>query len=199
MNIRVVALLIAMVALPTLTQAADKKGVATAAVTERAAVLQTAGRGSSITSNNQQYQILTDVRAAESRSQEEPQQTLARMGGDKLIETNGTFVVFTAAQQNAASVASVNGTSYPTAFNPATGGIGILPGTLNVKLKNMGHAAASAADHGLEVVRVFAHLQTAFFRVKMGRDVVTAAASLSADARIVSTEVEVIEHMNVPH
>lgn len=199
MNIRVVALLIAMVALPTLTQAADKKGAATAAVEERAALLQTVGRGSNITSNNQQYQILTGVRAAESRSHEEPQQTLTRMGGGKLIETKGTFVVFTAAQQSAASVISVDGTSYPTAFNPATGGIGIVPGTLNVKLKNMGSAAAIAADHGLEVVRVFAHLQTAFFRVKTGKDVVAAAASLSTDARIVSAEVEVIEHMNVPN
>ena len=190
MSIRVVAIL---------THAADNKGAETAAVAERAALLQTVGRGSNITSNNQQYQILTGVRAVESLPQEEPQQTLTRMGGGKLIETNGTFVVFTVDQQSAASVTSVNGTSYPTAFNPATGGIGIVPGTLNVKLKNMGQAAAIAADHGLEVVRVFAHLKTAFFRVKTGRDVVAATATLTTDARVVSGEAEVIEHRYIPH
>lgn len=198
MNIRIIALLVAIVALPTPTQAAEKKA-ATAADTERAALLQAVGRGSNITSNNQQYQLLPGVRAAESRSKEQPQQTITRMGGGKLIETKGSFVVFSAPEQSQASVTSVNGTSYPTALNPRTGGIGIVPGTLTVRLKNMGNAAAVATAHGLEVVRVFAHLQTAFYRVKPGQDVVAAAASLTADARVESAEVEVIEHINIPH
>ena len=84
-------------------------------------------------------------------------------------------------------------------MNPRTGGIGIVPGTLNVKLKNNANAAALAADYGLEVVREFAHLKTVFYRVKTGQDVLTAAASLSADARVEQAEVEVIEHLNVPH
>lgn len=197
MNKRIAALLIAIVVLPTLAQAANR---AATAATERATLLKTAGRGSNISSNNQQYQILPGVRAAKSLSQEQPQQTLKRMGGGKLIETKGLFVVFTAAQQSSASVASVNGaSSYPAAFNPRTGGIGILPGNLIVKLKNIDNAAAVATDHGLDVVRVFAHLQTASFRVKPGQDVVAAAAALAIDARVVSAEVEVIEHMNVPH
>ena len=202
MNIRIIALLVALIALPTLAQTADKypsdKKIATE-VTERAALLQTLGRGSNVISNSQEYQILPGVRAAEIISHEQPQQTLTRMGGGKLIETKGSFVIFSAAEQSQASVTSVNGTSYPTALNPRTGGIGIVPGTLNVRLKNMDNAAAVATAHGLEVVRVFAHLQTAFYRVKPGQDVVAAAASLAADARVASVEVEVVEHMNVPH
>jgi len=197
MNIRLVAMLIVYFALPTLAQAVDR--AKTAAVTERAALLQSAGRGTTISSNNQQYQILTGVRAAESLSKEQPQQTLTRMGGGKLIETKGSYVVFSAAQQSAASVTSVNGTSYPTVLNSRTGGIGIVPGTLSVKLKNSANAAVIAADHGLEVVRIFAHLQTAFYRIKPGQDVVAAAAALSADARVASAEVEVIEQINVPN
>ena len=197
MNIRIIALLIAFIALPTLAQAADK-AAATAAATERATLLQTAVRGSNITSNSQEYQILHGVRAAERRSKEQPQQTITRMGGGKLVETKGSFVVFSAPEQSQASVTSVNGTSYPTAVNASTGGIGIVPGTLNVRLKNMGNAAAVATEHGLEVVRIFAHLQTAFYRVKPGQDVVAAAAALAADARVESAEVEVIEHMSVP-
>ena len=197
MNIRIVALLIAFIALPTEVLAGDR--AVTAAATERAAILKTVGRGSGITSNNQQYQILPGVRAAESRSNEQPQQTLMRIGGDKLIETKGSFVVFTAARKGAANAASVDDTSFPTAYNPRTGGIGIVPGTLNVKLKDSASAIAVARDHGLEVVRVFAHLRTTFYRVKAGQDVVSAAASLNADRRVESAEVEVIEHMDVPH
>lgn len=198
MNLRIIALLIAFVVLQTQALAADRKSAS--AVSGRAVLLKTAVRGANISSNKQQYQILPGVRATESLSQEQPQQTLTRMGGGKLIETKGSFVVFTAAQQSTASVDSVNGaSSYPAAFNPRTGGIGIVPGTLNVKLNIIDNAAAVAADYGLEVVRVFAHLQTASFRVKPGQDVVAAAASLSIDARVESAEVEVIEHMNVPH
>jgi hypothetical protein len=107
--------------------------------------------------------------------------------------------VFTAAPQSAPTVKSVNGaTSYPTALNQRTGGIGILPGTLNVKLNYIDNASAVAATHGLDVVRVFAHLQTVFYRVRHGQDVVAAAASLAADARVQSAEVEVIEYIAVP-
>ena len=203
MNIRIVVLLITCIALPTLTQAADKNAAqdkaAAAAVSERAALLQTKKRGSTITSNSQKYQILAGVRAVESLSHEQSEQTLSRMGGGKLLEKKGSFVIFSAAEQSQASVTSVNGTSYPTALNQRTGGIGIVPGTLSVNLKNMASAPALAKDHGLDVVRVFAHLQTAFYRVKPGQDVVAAAASLTADARVASVEVEVLEHLNVPH
>jgi len=198
MNLRVIAFLMAFVALPSLARPVDS--AANAPLAERATLLKTLNRGSSITSNNQQYQILPGVRAAESLAREQPQQTLTRVGGGKLIETKGSFVVFTAAQQSVASVTSINGaTSYPTVLNTRTNGIGILPGTLSVKLKNMTSAAAVATDHGLEVVRIFAHLQTAFYRVKSGQDVVAAAAALTADPRVASAEVEVIEHIAVPY
>ena len=193
-------LLIACVMLPTLAQAADP--AETAALTaKRTTLLQKLGPvGATITSNNQQYQILPGVRATLSLQNEQPEQALTRMGGSKLIETKGAFVVFSAAQQSVPSLTSVNGeTSYPAALNPRTGEIGILPGTLKVSLKDMANAAAVAADHGLEVVHVFAHLQIAFYRVKPGQDVVTAAAELSADARVASAEVEVVEHLNVPN
>lgn len=200
MNIRMIVLLMAFVALPTLVQAADP--AETAALTaERAARLQKLGPvGQTITSNSQQYQILPGVRATQSMANEQPQQTLTRMGGSNLVETKGAYVVFTASKPSVASIATVNGaTSYPAALNPNTGGIAIVPGTLKVNLKDMATSDAVAADHGLAVVYVFPHLQTAFYRVKPGQDVIAAAASLSADARVASAEVEVIEHMNVPN
>lgn len=199
MNLRLIVFLMAFIALPTLARPVDSTANTTLAA-DRAAAVQALKRGATVTSNHEQYQILPDVRAAEKLPQEQPKQTLTRHGGGKLIETKGSFVVFTAAPQGAASVKSVNGaTSYPTVINQRTGGIGILPGTLSVKLKNMDIAAAVATDNGLEVVRVFAHLQIVFYRVKLGQDVVAAAALLTADPRVLSAEVEVIEHIAVPH
>lgn len=194
MNMSLITLLIAFAALPIQVQAADKTAVA------QTALVQTAAKGSTMTSNKEQYQVLTGMRAAESRGQEAPQQTLSRIGGGKLVETKGAFVVFTATPQKTASVASTNGaTTYPTVLNTRTQNIGILPGTLSVKLKNMADSSAVAASHGLDVVRVFAQLGYAYYRVKPGQDVLAAAASLSADTRVSSAEAEVIEHAQVPH
>ncbi len=196
MKIRLIALLILFIALQA--QAADR--AATTSTTQRATILNAQSRGATVTSNRQQYQVLPGVRAAQSRKQEKPQQTLARLGGIKLIEAKGAFVVFTTAQQGTVSLMQVNGaTSFPTVLNARTGGIGILPGTVSVKLKSMGSAAAIAADHGLVLVREFAHLQAAFYRVKPGQDVVAAVAALVADARVASAEVGGLEHMTYPH
>ena len=198
MNIPIITLLMACIVFPTLSLAADKK-VPTAAITERAALLQTLARGSNISSNNQQYEMLLGVRAAEISPNELPQQAITRMGGGQLVESKGSFVLFTSTQQSAASLKSANGTSYPTAINSRTGGIGIVPGTLNVKLKNINNANIIATAYGLDVVRVFEHLKTAFYRVKSGQDVVTVAASLASDARVENAEMEVIEHISVPY
>jgi len=197
MNLRLITLLVAFLALPASSQAADEP--AAAALAARAAVLQTVARGATVTSNQQQYQVLAGARAVESQQQEQPQDAITRAGGGKLIETKGAFVVFAAGQRHAPVVASTNNaTTYPTVINTRTGVVGVLPGTLKVKPKNMANAQAIAADHGLVLVRAFAHLQTAFYRVNVGQDVVAAAAALAADPRVASAEVEVIEHVRIP-
>jgi hypothetical protein len=198
MNMSLISLLIALIALPIQVLAADK--TASATVAAQSAILQTAVKGSSMTSNKQQYQVLPGMRAAQIQAQEQPQQTLSRIGGGKLVETKGAFVVFTAAAQNVPSVTSVNGAStYPTVLNTRTQNIGILPGTLSVKLRNMADATAVATSHGLDVVRVFPQLGYAYYRAKPGQDVVAAATSLAADPRVLSAEPEVIEYMQIPH
>lgn len=199
MKIRILALLIASFGVVSMVQAANLKAV-NPAVAQRDAILQKQARGAVVTSNSEQYQVLPGVRASMGQAKEKPVQTLARVGGSQLVETKGDFVVYTATPQGSASLTQANGlTTYPTVINSRTGGVGILPGSLNVKLKNMANAAAVGATHGLELVRQFDHLQVVFYRVQPGQDVVAAAASLAADGRVVSAEVEVIEHMKVPN
>ena len=191
-------LLICSIALPAVARPPLEQPAA------NAAILQSLSHGQSFTSGNQQYNLLPELRAVERQSQHElPQQTLTRLGtnGGAPIETKGSFVVFRSAQQGMGRVEQVQSVTllYPAVLNVRTGVIGILPGTLSVKPRNMADAAAIASDHGLELVREFAHLQAAFYRVKPGQDVLGAAAVLSADSRVASAEVEVLEHLNVPN
>jgi len=197
MKIHLLKLLTGLLLLPALTQAANEALVST--MVERSAQLQQLGPTDSyITGNGQHYQILSGTRAAEIKQNELPQTTLARIGGDKLIETKGSFIVYSV-QQNTGSMVTINGATYPTAFNMRTGVVGIMPGTLNVKLKNTANTAAVAADYGLEIVRVFAHLKTAYFKIKPGQDVVSIVTALMADTRVARAEIEVIEYLNAPN
>lgn len=198
LRVRLGTLLIASIALPVLAMPPLERASA------NTTVMQSLSRGQPFMSGNQQYQLLPEVRAVERRSQNEPpQQTLTRLGanGGTQIETKGSFVLFRSAQQGAGRIEQVQSVTllYPAVLNVRTGVIGILPGTLSVKPKDMANAATIAGDHGLELVREFAHLQAAFYRVKPGQDVLAAAVVLAADARVASAEVEVLEHINVPN
>lgn len=199
-------LLIASLSLPALAQSADRSAIVAdraavaAATDQRNATLQTLGRGATLTSNEQQYQVLPGARAVQSQPQETQQQAVARVGGGQTIESKGNFVVYSTPQQGGASVAQVRGvTTYPTVLNTRTGSIGILPGTIRVTLKDATSAAAIASDMGLTLVGQLAHLQMAVYRAKAGQDVAVAAASLAADSRVLSAEVEVLENIKVPH
>jgi hypothetical protein len=199
-------LLIASLSLPVLAQSADRSAIiadraaVAAAADQRNATLQSLGRGATLTSNEQEYQVLPGARAVQSQPQETQQQAVARVGGGQAIESKGNFVVYSTPQQGGASVAQVRGvTTYPAVLNTRSGNIGILPGTIRVKLKDATSAAAIASDKGLTLAGQLAHLQMAVYRVKAGQDLAAAAASLAADVRVVSAEVEVLEHMNVPH
>lgn len=199
MEYRNILLIMVLITIPAVVQAADKN-MQTLAAKEREIFLQTHARGIGISSNSVDYQILPGVRAAHKLAHEQPEHTSLRMSGTKLIETKGSFVVFEAAEQSQSSVTLVNGAnSLPTVINVGTGGIGIIPGTIRVKLKNSSSGNAVATDHGLEVVRIFEHLKTAFYQVKSGQDVVAVTTSLNSDTRVESAELEVIEHVLVPH
>lgn len=206
---KLIALLFAVLAMPVMLASPafaqppqlPRAPQATAAP-NRAALVAALARAETFTSGNQQYHRLPEVRALARASQKEPPaEALKRVGAasGNFIETKGHFVLYRAGAQATAQLETAGGqTLYPAALNTATGGIGILPGTLVVQPKNISQAEALAADHGLELVRAYPHLKTAFYRVKPGQDLLAAAASLRADARATSAEVEVIEHIRTP-
>lgn len=199
MNIRNIPLMMILATLSVTADAASNYLSGRQALAQSSSTLAGQPRGASLTSNGEQYQLLPGVRATTSLAAERPQQTLARVGGTAVVETKGNFVIYSASAQGASIAQAGIAITYPAVLNSRTGGVGILSGAVNVKLKNMGNAASVAADHGLELIHAFSHLQLASYRVKAGQDVVAAAAALAADARVASAEIEVLEHMNVPH
>ena len=84
-------------------------------------------------------------------------------------------------------------------MNENTKVIGILPGTIEVKPRNMAEVAAIAATFGLSVVRAFPHLNVVYYQAKPGQDILAIAASLAADSRVLRAELEVIEHLAEPN
>ena len=63
----------------------------------------------------------------------------------------------------------------------------------------MADATAIASAFGLSVVREFAHLKVVYYQVKPGQDILAVAAALAADSRVLSAELEVVEHLAEPN
>ncbi len=198
-----IGLLLAVTMLPAVAQPPRLPGAPqTATAPNRAALVASLARAETFTSGGQQYSRLPEVRAlARASRKEPPAQALARVGASEgnFIEAKGHFVLYRAGALATARLETADSqTLYPTALNTRTRVIGILPGTLIVQPKRLSQAETLAADHGLELVRAYPHLKTAFYRVKPGQDILAAAASLKADARVASAEVEVVEHIRTP-
>ncbi|HZF19426.1 MAG TPA: hypothetical protein VE008_06940 [Burkholderiales bacterium] len=199
MNIRIVALMLALAAQTGFAQEPYKSAKARAA--ERAAMLETLQKGKEIQGSRGQYRLVTEVLAVARDANETPQDAIARMGarGDQLLETKGRLVLFRSTQQKAASVEGAGAAAiYPVVLNARTGTFGVLTGALVVKPKNLAEAAAIANSHGLEKGKEYPQLQTVFYRAKAGTDIADAAAALQSDARIESAYPEIIEYVRTP-
>jgi hypothetical protein len=196
MNLRIVALCLAFAFPAAFAQEARDPAA------ERAAMLAAMHRGKDIKGSRERYQHLPELLAVERASSgETPQQTIARIGagGAQVVETKGRLVLFRSARQKPAFVERVAGSAvYPTVLNTRTGNFGVLTGTLVVKPKSMGDAAAIANGHGLERGKEYPQLQTVFFRVKAGADIADAVAAVQADPRVESAYPEIIEYVRTP-
>ena len=197
MKLRLIVLLFAFSATSCMAGGPDKQNNNAASQKDR--VMQDLKRGASISSNNQTYQYLPEVRAVLRKSDSESvQQVLQNAGATTIqhIETKGKYVVYRDMQNATAQIdAKQSNASYPAVMNENTKVIGILPGTILVKPRNMADVAAIATTFGLTVVREFAHLKIVYFQAKPGQDILAIATALAADSRVLSAELEVIEYM----
>ena len=201
MKLRLISLLFVFSAMPCMADGLSKQS--SSAASKKGTAMQNLKRGASISSNNQTYQFLPEVRAVLRKSgRESEQQALQGVGATATqhLETKGSYVVYSGTQSATAQIANMQGSgTFPAVMNENTKVIGILPGTIEVKPRNMAEVAAIAATFGLSVVRAFPHLNVVYYQAKPGQDILAIAASLAADSRVLRAELEVIEHLAEPN
>ena len=184
MHKHILALCLLLIATPTLAQ---KQWKADQGSSERTAMLESLQRGREIVVQGQHYRHLPEVRAIVGKAPGE------------VVETKGRLVLYRgAAAESAALKLSGGSLEYPTVVNTRTGALGVLTGALVVKPKDMADADAIASSHALDKGRVFAHIQTVFYKVRPGEDIADVSAALQADPRVESAYPEIIERVRQP-
>jgi hypothetical protein len=160
-------------------------------------------KGPTFRSGGQDYQVLGGVRAVARPRGAGERQTLELVGAAPadLLEAKGSYLVYfqaAGAAPVAAQVAAGPSSTLPVARNKRTGGLGVVLGSLVVRLRDPAAAEALGKEHGLRLLFSAPHLSLAFYRVPQGQDIQAAAAELVRDRRVVSAEVEVKEHFAAP-
>ncbi|MFL5302680.1 MAG: S8 family serine peptidase [Anaeromyxobacteraceae bacterium] len=157
--------------------------------------------GSAFTAGGERYRFVGGARAVARGDGEDDDRALARAGaaGAEILERKGGFLVFRDARATAAAARSRKEGVHAVAVNARTGRVAVVTGILNVRLKKGADAARLARAHGLELVSVAPRLGAAFLRVPAGQDVQAAAAAVAKDPGVASAEIDVIEHLAVPH
>ena len=159
--------------------------------------------GITFLSNNDQYQLISGGRFEKSGefassmtvSQSQEQSEVLWEG------TNGQFVLsisdVTASQQSAQALSS---SSYnQIAYNPRTGGIGVITGQIIVSYTDSFDALFIGDSFGIQLIDDFAHLNTAFYIVNARQDIFIITDRLNQSGLVSSAEVEVIENFAVPN
>ena len=156
-------------------------------------------------SNADQYQLIAGGRATKSEglasvmtaSKSQEQSELLWQG------TNGTFVLsisdHTVSQQRAQALASSSSSYNQIAYNPRTGGIGVITGQIIVSYTDGFDSEFLEASYGIQLLQDFAHLKTAFYTVNVGQDIFLITDYLNKGGLVIKAEVEVMENFAVPN
>jgi len=160
--------------------------------------------GISFMSNTDQYQLIAGGRAVKSGGLAS---AMTASQSQELSEplwesSNGAFFLsisdLTVNQQKAQTLAS--GNSYnQIAYNPRTGGIGVVTGQIIVAYTSSFDASFIGDSFGIQLIDDFTHLKTAFYTVNPGQDIFLVTESLNQSGLVSSAEVEVIENFAVPN
>lgn len=180
----------------------DPREAAIARARERAALVQSLPQGAPFRSGGQSYRIVGGL-AAVPRASAAGAQGLAAPAPAGVVERKGHYLIVRqggAAPLAAPLAAPAAGPAepLPVAVNTRTNAFGLVLGTINVRLRDRGAAAALARDLGLELVADTPKISMAFFRVPAGGDLLAAAERLARDPRVRSAEIEVKEHFDQP-
>ena len=159
--------------------------------------------GISFMSNTDQYQLILGGRAIN------PSLSTPRLSASQIQEerevlwegANGAFNLTisnsNAGQQRAQALS--NSSNYnQIAYNPRTGGIGVITGQIIVSYTDGFDSEFLEASYGIQLVQDFAHLKTAFYTVNAGQDIFLITDYLNKGGLVTKAEVEVMENFAVP-
>ena len=187
----------------SLTACAGSEIIRSSGIQENPIVAQKANAsGVSFVSNSDQYQLISGGQAVKKVSSS-LSATQTGYSSEVLWKgTNGTFELSitdkTLAQQRA-QASSISSSNYnQIAYNPRTGGIGVITGQIIVSYTGNFDAESIGLSYSMQLVQDFAHLKTAFYTVNSGQDIFLITNSLNQSGLVSNAEVEVIENFAVP-
>lgn len=89
--------------------------------------------------------------------------------------------------------------NYGVVYNKRTNNLAVIVGNIIVKFKDDNYKVQDIANsYGLVIKADFKHLNTAFFSIIDGQNIIDKANILSNDDSIYSATVEVLENINIP-
>lgn len=113
------------------------------------------------------------------------------------IEEKAGFTVYKPANVEPSFV--IDDRTRPVVVNRSSGAIGIVTGTVVVRLKDFSEAEALASAFGLEEVSSDDTIATVFYRVPKGREIDDLIELLRADGRVARADAEIIQASRQVH
>lgn len=171
------------------------------------AFLQQLQKGEVFRSARETYQILPelygvpDIRTTSQSQKPRLDRTTNDSPESELVLKKGPFLIYRSATIKRAALsvtADQTQLTYPVVLNQRTQTLGILSGTLKVKVKNSDDAEILAKTYGLTIKRKFPRFKLVFFQTAPGQNLLTLNEELSADPKTAVVTIEIIEHIRTP-
>jgi hypothetical protein len=184
-------------------------GQAETAAARRAELVAASPKGPEFTNDRRTYRVVAGMQAvrlgdataaARAEALGLPAAAVVEQKGPYAIVERGTAAGAPANRLAAASaISSVDGErAFPVVVNTRTGQLGVVSGTIIVKLASIADADALAKANGLSVEHVAESIGFAFLRAPAGMDVLATTAALGRDPRVTLAYAEIREHFAVP-
>jgi hypothetical protein len=174
------------------------------AAANRAGLVAASQKGPEFRNDRQAYRVMVGMQAV-LREDATAVARAANLGlpAADVVEQKGPYAIVTrtpvgdtaaARLEKASAVAEVAGEpTFPVVVNVRTGQLGVVSGTVLVKMADVEEAAALAQANGLAVEYVAGPIGYAFLRVPAGKDVFATLVALRRDARVSSAYAEIRE------
>ena len=164
-------------------------------------------KGDTFKSGKESYQILPELYSVsgERKSSVLKKAALSQIHEQKSgshLKNKGKFSIYKSARtekgmSSSLSPKELNDTKlYPIVLNSRTGDVGIVTGTIIVKVADIEDADYLATEYNLLVAKSYERLNLVFFTTPTDQDIVKAKEALESDSRVNEATIEILERFN---